>query len=103
MGPRRSGTNTLEARATGLSGSPAVFTAQANPVATRLIFTVQPTNPQTENRDFNPSVEVATADPGGNVVPVSGLRIQLSLTPSNGQLRGSVKNTNNGVAVFDLR
>jgi adhesin/invasin len=99
------GTNTLEARATGLNGSPAVFTATASPAPTHLVFQVQPTSPQVQDRDFTPAVEVAAVDAGGTVVPISGLRIQLSITPSRGQLKGTTsENTSNGVAVFsDIR
>jgi hypothetical protein len=96
------GTNTLEARATGLNGSPAVFTAQATPAPDHLVFRVQPASPQKEDAKFTPPVEVAVVDAGGNVVPIDGLRIELSIT--NGQLDGASKNTSNGIAVFnDLR
>jgi hypothetical protein len=96
------GTNTLEARANGLSGSPAVFTATANPIGSRLVFRVQPASPQVEGRNITPAILVAIVDGGGNVVPLSDVRIQLSLTPQNLQLGGhDSRNTANGIAVFD--
>jgi Bacterial Ig-like domain (group 1) len=96
------GTNTLEARATGLNGSPAVFTATAVPTGGRLIFRVQPAAQQTRDRGFTPPVEVAIVDGAGSVVSLSGVSIRLSLAPQNGQLRGHEnRDTDNGVAVFD--
>ena len=96
------GANTLEARATGLSGSPVVFTATANQTTGRLVFLTQPTSPQTEDRSFTPTVQVAIVDDGGNVVPLSDIRIQISISPSSAGLKGrDSRNTTNGVAVFD--
>jgi len=102
------GTNTLEARAASnldgstLTGSPAVFTATAVQAGSRLIFRVQPAAQQRRDRVFTPPVEVAIVDGAGSVVPLSGVSIQLSLTPQNGQLRGhDIRSTNVGIAVFD--
>ena len=107
------GANTLEARATGLNGSPAVFTATAtdnsgpgggsgDDNADHLIFQVSPTSPQAEKSDISPTVQVAVLDAGGAVVPLSGLDIELSLTPKDGKLKGhATRKTANGVAVFD--
>jgi hypothetical protein len=96
------GSNTLEAQATGLNGSPAVFTATAVPTGGRLIFRVQPAAQQKKDRGFTPPVEVAIVDAAGAVAPQSGVPIQLSITPGDGKLQGrDTQDTNNGIAVFD--
>ena len=96
------GTNTLEARAAGLNGSPAVFTATANQVGGRLVFSVQPGATQQRNGTIAPAVEVAITDQAGNVVSLSGVRIELSLSARSNRLHGDrSKDTVNGVAVFD--
>lgn len=105
------GTNTLEARAAGLNGSPAVFTATANgggggggggDNADHLIFQVQPASPQEEDRDFTPAVVVAIVDVAGNVVSLSNVEIRISTGPGDGKLDGHEKrDTQNGVAIFD--
>ena len=105
------GANTLEARATGLNGSPVVFTATAtdnsgpgggDDNADHVSFQTQPANPQMEKSDFNPTVQVAVLDIAGAVVPLSGLDVELSLTPKDGKLKGhATSKTANGVAVFD--
>lgn len=97
-------TNTLEARATGLNGSPAVFTATAEgtgDAADHLVFQVQPANPQVENQDLAPAVQVAIVDQAGTVVSVPGAKIQLSLTPADGDIDHEKEDARDGVAVFD--
>ena len=77
------GTNTLEARADGLSGNPVVFTATANASGgggvggDHLIFLVPPSDPQREDEDISPAIQVAIVDQGGNVVRQSGVRIEI--------------------------
>jgi hypothetical protein len=103
------GTNTLEARAGSLAGSPVVFTAEgtaAEAVVDRLVFLVPPRD-AAENETFR--VEVALVDEDGDVVPLSGIFIYVALfqegreTPSNDLLTGErFENTEAGVAVFDL-
>ena len=102
------GTNTLEARAGSLAGSPVVFTAEGT-VQTevdRLVYLVPPVD-VSEEESFR--VEVALVDADGNVVPLSGIFIYLALfkegddSPSNDLVRGErFENTDDGIAVFDL-
>lgn len=106
------GTNTLEARATGLNGSPAVFSATANDNgggdggggggddSDHLIFQVQPASPQQADRDFSPPVVVTIVDVAGNVVP-SNAEVRVSVVPAL-RLKGHEKRkADGGVAVFD--
>ncbi len=95
------GGNTLEARATGLNGSPAIFTATATASADHLVFQVQPASPQVANRDIEPAVEVAIVDQSGNVVALAGASVRLSLTPESGKLDHENEKADDGVAVFD--
>jgi hypothetical protein len=74
----------------------------------RLIFSVQPPAAVQENETF--TVRVALVDARGNIVPLSGIFVYLALfqegddTPTNTLLRGErFENTENGVAVFDVR
>ena len=104
------GTNTLEARADELTGSPVVFTAEGispESEVDRLVFLSQPSEAK-KGQTF--SVTVALVDNVGNVVPLSGIFIYLDLfpdgseVPDNQLLRGEhFENTENGVAVFDIR
>jgi len=104
------GTNTLEARADQVAGSPVVFTAEGISPASevdRLVFLSQPTEVK-KGQTF--TVTVALVDNGGNVVPLSGIFVYLDLfpdgseVPDNQRLRGEhFENTENGVAVFDIR
>lgn len=104
------GTNTLEARAGSLAGSPVVFTAEGTgsaPGVDRLVFRVPPRDVE-ENETFR--VEVALVDAAGNLVPLSGIFIYLGLfpegsaTPTNDHLEGErFENTVNGIAVLDLQ
>ncbi|HEX6104472.1 MAG TPA: Ig-like domain-containing protein [Gemmatimonadales bacterium] len=102
------GENTLEARAGSLQGSPVVFTAQGTAAGFRFDFTVQPIDVE-EDEPF--TVEVTLRDAGGNVVPLTGVVIELDLfregrsQPSNQDLEGErARPTENGVARFpDLR
>jgi hypothetical protein len=103
------GTNTVEAIAGSLAGSPVVFTAEATAAQAevdRLVFLVPPRD-VAENETF--TVQVALVDADGDVVPLSGVFIYLALfekgddSPSNDDLRGErFENTQDGVAVFDL-
>ena len=103
------GTNTLEARAGGLVGSPVVFTAEGTGTGTgvdRLVFLVSPGDVSV-SETFH--VEAALVDAAGDLVPLSGVVIYVALiregqdTPSNGLLRGDrFQATENGVADFDL-
>ena len=74
----------------------------------RLIFSVQPPSDVRENVTF--TVHVSLVDASGNIVPLSGIFVYLDLfgegdaTPTNTLLRGEhFENTENGVAVFDVR
>lgn len=105
LGPT-AGSNTLEARAGSLQGSPVVFTAEATPAGgvDRFVFRVQPPD---VDQDDPFTVEVALVDQGGNVVPLSGILIYLGLfregeeAPSNTHVEGErFRETENGVAVF---
>jgi hypothetical protein len=100
------GTNTLEARAGSLQGSPVGFTAQASPSGgvDHFVFRVQPHDVK-KNELF--TVEVAMVDANGNIVPLSGVEIYLGLfkdgseTPTNKHLLGDrFRSTENGIAVF---
>ena len=103
------GTNTLEATAGGLTGSPVVFTAEGTGTGTevdRLVFLVPPGD-VSRNQTFH--IEVALVDAAGSLVPLSGIVIYVALiregqdTPSNGFLRGErFRATENGVADYDL-
>jgi hypothetical protein len=105
------GTNTLEARAGSLEGSPVTFTAQGTApepgqVVDRLIY-VTPPRDAAVNETFR--VEVALVDADGDVVPLSGIFIYLGLfkegqdTPSNNLVSGEhFENTQDGIAAFDL-
>jgi hypothetical protein len=103
------GTNTLEATAGGLVGSPVVFTAEGTGTGAgvdRLVFLVSPGDVSV-SETFH--VEAALVDAAGDVVPLSGIVIYVALirdgedTPSNGFLRGDrFQATENGVADFDL-
>ena len=104
------GPNALEARADGVTGSPVVFTATgtgSEPQVDRLVFLVPPGNVE-KNERF--TVEVALVDRDGNVVPLSGIFIYVGLfregqeRPTNDDLAGErFENTEDGIAVFDLR
>jgi adhesin/invasin len=104
------GTNTLEARAGSLQGSPVVFTAEGTgggAAVDRLIFLSEPPSEVRKNQTF--TVRVALVDAGGNVVPLSGIFIYLGLfrdgadTPSNDDLGGErFANTADGIAVLNL-
>ena len=111
------GSNTLEARAGALSGSPVTFTAsgtaaepepepEPEPEVDRLVF-VTPPRDAAVNETMR--VEVALVDADGDVVPLSGIFIYLGLfedgddSPSNELLTGErFENTEEGVATFDL-
>lgn len=105
------GTNTLEARAGSLAGSPVIFTAEgteneAEQEVDRLVFRTPPLDTEVNER-FR--VEVALVDADGDVVPLSGIFIYLGLfregedSPTNDLLSGErFENTEEGIAVFDL-
>lgn len=99
------GTNTLEARAGSLAGSPVVFTATA--LASQQLhyeFTIQPVD-VAKNQPF--TVQVTLKDATGATVPRSGPLMQLGLfrrnreSPTNNWLVGIRElNLANGVATF---
>jgi hypothetical protein len=105
------GTNTLEARADSLEGSPVTFTAQGTApepgqVVDRLIY---PTPPRDAAVHGPIQVEVALVDAEGDVVPLSGIFIYIGLfkegqdTPSNNLVSGEhFENTQDGIATFDI-
>ena len=105
------GTNTLEARAGSLAGSPVVFTAEAtedDPESgvDRLVYRTPPHDTEVDER-FR--VEVALVDAQGDVVPLSGIFIYIGLfqagasAPTNDLLSGErFENTEDGIAVFDI-
>ena len=99
------GTNTLEARAGTLQGSPIVFTAEGQPAAARLIFLTQPEDVD-EDELFDPPVRVGVVDGSGNPVSVSGIEIRIELLETDGRgqdnrLDGDATvATVDGVAVF---
>jgi hypothetical protein len=105
-------TNTLEARAGSLPGSPVVFTAEGTSGGAasvdHFVFMVQPHDVE---KDEPMTVQVALVDATGGVVPLSGIVIYLGLfregkdEPSNKRLDGErFRPTQNGIAVFsDLR
>jgi hypothetical protein len=105
------GTNTLEARAGSLAGSPVIFTAEGTqaepePEVDRLVFLTPPPDAEVSERF---PVEVALVDADGDVVPLSGIVIYVALfeededSPSNALLTGErFESTEDGVAEFDL-
>jgi hypothetical protein len=105
------GTNTLEARAGSLSGSPVVFTASAVSRAKvdHFVFVTEPEGVQKKELQ---TLRVAMVDAAGNVVPLSGIEIYLGLfrrgedneySPNNDLLVGErFATTENGVATFQL-
>jgi adhesin/invasin len=99
------GTNRLEARATGLDGSPVVFTANGvSGGPDHLVFLVQPGD-VVEDTPFSPVVTVAIVDAGGNVVDLDGVSIDIDLFEQNGresrELEGDTfQETDDGIAAF---
>lgn len=102
------GTNTLEARAGSIQGSPVVFSAEATSSSgvDHFVFRVQPHD--VHKGEMFP-VEVAMVDAAGDVVPLSGIEIHLGLfkdgsdVSSNKRLLGDrFQDTQSGVAAFDL-
>jgi hypothetical protein len=104
-----SGSNSLEARAPSIPGSPVVFTAEGTPSAgvDHLVFQVPPHDAR-KNEQL--TIEVALVDAGGAVVPLSGIVIYLGLflegsdVPTNQRMGGDrFRPTDNGIAVFHLQ
>jgi Bacterial Ig-like domain (group 1) len=111
------GRNTLEVRAGSLTGSPVVFEATATsepppppppPVGEphHFVFRVPPRD--VDKREWF-TIEVAIMDVNGNVVPLNGTEIYVSLwpqgsdVPANKRLAGDrFEDTRNGIAVFRL-
>lgn len=102
------GSNRLEARGDGLSGSPVVFSAEGTGGSgvDRMVFVVQPPDEVDARERFR--VEVALVDQSGDLVPLSGIVVYLGLfrdgndVPSNSLLLGDrFRETQDGVAVFD--
>jgi Big-like domain-containing protein len=103
------GSNSLEARAGSIQGSPVVFTAIGTPSAgvDHLVFRVPPHDVR-KNQLL--TIEVAMVDAAGNVVPMSGIVIYVGLfpegseVPTNKRIRGDrFRPTENGIAVFHLQ
>lgn len=101
------GTNTLEARAGSLAGSPVRFTAEGTAGAgvDHFVFRLQPHDVDVGDR-FR--LEVAMVDAVGNVVDLSGILIYIGLfeegsdIPVNRRLSGDrFRDTDHGVAVYD--
>lgn len=69
--------------------------------AHHLVFRVQPTT-QEEDRRLSPPVEVAVVDPFGTIVPLSKVKIRITLNPMPNRLKGDhEEDTQGGVAIFD--
>ncbi len=69
--------------------------------ADHLIFLVQPSDEQEDER-LSPPVEVAVVDRFGSIVPVSKVKIRISLDPREKELKGDrEEDTQDGVATFD--
>ena len=109
LGPA-AGSNTLEARAGSLEGSPVVFTAtgtsEPSPQVARLVYQAAPHDVR-KGESFR--VAVALVDRNGDVVPLSGIVIFVGLfpqgshVPNNQQLKGErFVASVNGVSTFDL-
>jgi hypothetical protein len=108
------GTNTLEARAGTLEGSPVVFTAAATEPAPapeskvdRLVYRFPPPLQAKQDQPF--AVKVALVDKNGDVVPLDGILIYLGLfpegsaNPRNQLVNGNrFQSTVDGVATFEL-
>jgi alpha-tubulin suppressor-like RCC1 family protein len=87
-----SGTQTLTATASGLSGSPVSITATATPdAAASLQITTQPTS-STSGAAINPSVVVKVEDAHGNVVTTASNTVAMAIgtNPAAGVLSGTV-------------
>jgi hypothetical protein len=105
------GSNTLEARAGSLSGSPVVFheTALSGAQVDHFVFLVQPEGVRVKESQ---TVQVAMVDAAGDVVPLSGIEIYLGLFRRGSDGEYSAHNdllvgdrfakTKDGVAVFQL-
>jgi hypothetical protein len=103
------GTNTLEAQAGSLQGSPVVFTAEATSSGGGVDHFVFQVQPHDVRRDERFTVQVAMVDADGAVVPLSGIVVYLGLfqegsdVPSNGLLVGErFQPSQGGVAGFNL-
>jgi hypothetical protein len=105
------GSNTVEARADALSGSPVLFqaTALSRADVDHFVFVTQPDGVQIGEIQ---TVQVALVDALGNVVPLSGIEMYLGLFRREEDQQYSVRNdllsgarfadTNDGVATFHL-
>ncbi len=99
------GQNLLEARAGSLAGSPVVFEATGSGgIPHHFVFLVQPTDVE-EDEEFSPPIQVAIVDAGDNIVPLSGVRIDIDLLETDGDQSNDLDGddseaTVNGVAVF---
>jgi hypothetical protein len=100
------GTKVVSAVVNGSMGisETAAVTVSAVPQADRLRFPVQPSDTP-KGETISPAVEVAVVDQQGDVVPVSGVEIEVELIRSDGhdskELEGDpTRDTQDGVAVF---
>jgi adhesin/invasin len=100
------GSNTLEARAGSLQGSPVAFAAQGTVSGgvDHFVFRVQP-HDVAKNERF--TVEVAMVDANGGVVSLSGIEIDLTLfkdgsdaSTNNYFVGDRSRDTENGIAAF---
>jgi hypothetical protein len=82
----------------------ATVTVTAISGADHLVFLVQPSDVE-EDAEISPAVEVAVVDQQGDVLPLSGVEIEIELIRENGddshELEGDLgRGTEDGVAVF---
>src|SRR5205807_1412904 len=85
------GSNTLTATAASLAGSPVTFTAQGTAgAATKLVFTVQPTNALT-GANITPAVQVTAQDAQGNTATgfTGDVTVAIGTNPGSGTLAGT--------------
>ena len=82
----------------------ATVTVSAIPGPDRLVFRVQPSDVD-EDEEISPAVEVAIVDQQGDVVPLSGVEIEIELIKEDGhhssELKGErTRGTEDGIAVY---
>ena len=93
----------LRATASGLTGSPVIFsTTAASGSASRLAIVTQPGTPVQNGGAFNPQPVVRLVDAAGNPVNTSGIAVTASVTgnPAGVSLTNATASTTNGVATF---
>ena|SRR5687768_13673536 len=93
----------LRATASGLAGSPVVFsTTAASGSASRLAIVTQPGTPVQSGAAFNPQPAVRLTDAAGNPVNTSGIAVTASVSgsPAGVTLTNATAATSAGVATF---